>query len=233
MTQTASQSVRRLREPGLLANESRQQFLDLRKEFHDEIEPCCATERFYVDWVAILTWEILRLHRIKAELINGAMFAALTNLLEQVLPAGELFSLKRDTRAEDLARRWFTDDKAMKEVAALLARLGLDEGAVEGGLPTARQRDRGPRPDDHLEGERPRRRAPIHRQAAQKSRRPLASEQCRETRGKSAANARRDGGQEWQVSDNSQPTGPTHGRAAARARPRGKRGRAAMLSSTA
>ena len=132
MTQTASQSVRRLREPGLLANESRQQFLDLRKEFHDEIEPCCATERFYVDWVAILTWEILRLHRIKAELINGAMFAALTNLLEQVLPAGELFSLKRDTRAEDLARRWFTDDKAMKEVAALPARLGLDEGAVEG-----------------------------------------------------------------------------------------------------
>jgi len=132
MTHTAPRKTRRLREPGLLATESRKQFLSLRKEFHDEIKPCCATERLYCDWVASLTWEIRRLPRIRDELINAAMFGALTNLLAQVLPADELgFSLKRDTRAEDLARRWFTNDKGKKEVAALLARLGLDEGAVE------------------------------------------------------------------------------------------------------
>jgi hypothetical protein len=132
MTQKAIRSARRSREPGLLVTESRKAFLRLRKEFYDEIEPSCATERLYVDWVASLTWEIQRWLRIKAELINSAMFDALTNLLEQVLPAGEFeLAYQRDQAAGDLARRWFTDDEAKAEVAALLAQLGLDEG---GGL---------------------------------------------------------------------------------------------------
>jgi hypothetical protein len=92
MTAKASRSARRLREPGLLATERREDFVRLRKEFRDEIEPSCTTERLYVDWVASLTWEIFRFHRIKAELINGALFDALTNLLEQVLPADEFES---------------------------------------------------------------------------------------------------------------------------------------------
>jgi hypothetical protein len=132
MAPKALPSARRLREPGLLATESRQHFLRLKKEFHDEIEPSCTTESLYVDWVANLTWEIQRLHRIKAELINSAMFDALTNLLEQVLPADEFeFPYQRDRAAEELARRWFTDDQAKADVAALLARLGMDEVALE------------------------------------------------------------------------------------------------------
>jgi hypothetical protein len=132
MAPKASQSARRLREPGLLTTESRQHFLRLKKEFHDEIKPCCTTERLYVDWVANSTWEILRLHRIKAELINGALLEALTNLLEQVLPADEFeSSYRRDEAAEHLARQWFVDDKARAEVAVLLARLGMDEVALE------------------------------------------------------------------------------------------------------
>ena len=85
MTAKASQSARRLRQPGLLVTKSREEFVRLSKEFHDEIEPSCTTERLYVNSVANLTWEILRLHRIKAELINGALFDALINLLKQVL----------------------------------------------------------------------------------------------------------------------------------------------------
>jgi hypothetical protein len=132
MTAKASQNTRRLREPGLLATECREDFVRLRKEFRDEIEPSGTTERLYVDWVASLTWEVLRLHRIKAELINGALFDALTNLLEQVLPADEFeSSYQRDKAAEHLARQWFVDDKAKTEVAELLEGLGLHEGAVE------------------------------------------------------------------------------------------------------
>jgi hypothetical protein len=128
----APQSARRLREPGLLATECREDFVRLRKEFRDEIESSCTTERTYVNWVAILTWEILRFHRIKAELINGALLEALTNLLEQALPAGDFeSSYRRDEAAEDLARRWFTDDKAKADVAVLLEQLGLDEVALE------------------------------------------------------------------------------------------------------
>jgi hypothetical protein len=41
-----------------------------------------AIEHHYVDWIATLTWEILRLRRIKAELINCALFEALKNLLK-------------------------------------------------------------------------------------------------------------------------------------------------------
>jgi hypothetical protein len=47
-----------------------------------EIQSSGAIEHHYVDWIAILTWEILRLRRIKAELINCALFEALKNLLK-------------------------------------------------------------------------------------------------------------------------------------------------------
>ena len=125
-------NARRLREPGCWRLNAGQISLRLKKGFHDEIEPSCTTERHYVDWVANLTWEIQRLHRIKAELINGALFEALTNLLEQALPADEFeFSYQRDPAAKELARRWFTDDKAKAHVAALLAQLGMDEVALE------------------------------------------------------------------------------------------------------
>ena len=132
MTAKASQSARRLRQPGLLVTESREDFVRLSKEFHDEIGPSCTTERLYVDWVANLTWETLRLHRIKAELINGALFDALTNLLKQVLSDDEFESgYKRDQAAEELARRWYTDATAKADVAVLLARLGLNEVTIE------------------------------------------------------------------------------------------------------
>jgi hypothetical protein len=71
------------REPGLLATESRKQFLRLRKGVYDQIQPRGAIEHHYADRIAILTWEVLTFHRIKAELINCALLEALENLLKQ------------------------------------------------------------------------------------------------------------------------------------------------------
>jgi len=120
------------KEPGLLTTESQKEFLRFRKAYDDDIQPSNAIERHFVDWIVMLAWEVLRFIRIKAELINGALLEALTNLRKQALSSDEFeFSYQRDNAAEDLARRWFVDDTAKAEVAALLAQLGLDEASIE------------------------------------------------------------------------------------------------------
>ena len=120
------------KEPALLTTESRKEFLSFRKGFYDEIQPSQPTECHYVDWIVMLAWEVLRLLRTKAGLINCALFEALKNLLEQALSSDEFeHPYQRDNAAEDLARRWFVDDVAKAEVATLLARLGLDEASIE------------------------------------------------------------------------------------------------------
>ena len=132
MTQAATRKARRLREPGLLTTESQEEFLRFRQTFYDRIQPCDAIERHFVDWIVMLAWEVLRFIRIKAELINGTLLEALTNLLKQALSSDEFeFSYQRDDAAEDLARRWFVDDAAKAEVATVLGRFGLDEASIE------------------------------------------------------------------------------------------------------
>jgi hypothetical protein len=119
------------KEPALLTTESRKEFLSFRKGFYDEIQPSQPTECHYVDWIVMLAWEILRLLRTKAGLINGALLEALKNLLEQVLSSQGLSYSEREEAIKDLAARWFVDDAAKAEVAALLATLGLDEASIE------------------------------------------------------------------------------------------------------
>jgi hypothetical protein len=132
MTQASTRKARRSREPGLLTTESRKEFLRFRKAIYDEIQPSNAIERHFVDWIAMLAWEVLRFLRIKAELINCALLEALQNLLKQVISSdGFDYPYQRDKAAEDLAARWFVDDEAKAEVAALLGELGLDESAIE------------------------------------------------------------------------------------------------------
>jgi hypothetical protein len=132
MTQATTRKARRSREPGLLTTESRKEFLRFRKAYDDEIQPSNAIERHFVDWIAMLAWEVLRFLRIKAELINCALLEALQNLLKQALSSeGFDFPYQRDNAAEDLATRWFVDDEAKAEVATLLAQLGLDQTAME------------------------------------------------------------------------------------------------------
>jgi hypothetical protein len=79
----------------------------------------------------MLAWEVLRLLRTKAGLINGALLQALKNLLEQVLSSQGLSYSEREQVIKDLGARWFVDDAAKTEVAALLGKLGLDEASIE------------------------------------------------------------------------------------------------------
>jgi hypothetical protein len=132
MTQASTRKARRSREPGLLTTESRKEFLRFRKAIYDEIQPCNAIERHFVDWIVMLAWEVLRFLRIKAELINGALLEALQNLLKQALSRDGFDNpYQRDNAAKDLAARWFVDDEAKAEVATLLAQFGLDQTAIE------------------------------------------------------------------------------------------------------
>ena len=119
------------KEPALLTTESRKEFLSFRKGFYDEIQPSHPTECHYVDWIVMLAWEVLRLLRAKAGLINCALLQALKNLLEQVLSSQGLSYSEREKVIKDLGARWFVDDAAKAEVAALLAKLGLDETSIE------------------------------------------------------------------------------------------------------
>ncbi|MGC1561238.1 MAG: hypothetical protein WA820_15505 [Bradyrhizobium sp.] len=61
----------------MLTTESWKAFLRLRKAYYDQIQPSNAIERHFVDWIAMLAWEVLRFLRIKAELLNCALLEAL------------------------------------------------------------------------------------------------------------------------------------------------------------
>jgi hypothetical protein len=56
----------------------------------------------------------------------------LQGILGQLLnPRDYEFSYRHEEAAEDLARSWFENKKAKTQVAALVRKFGLDEGAIE------------------------------------------------------------------------------------------------------
>jgi hypothetical protein len=123
-----------LSQPALLMTESKQDYQALQASLEHEIMPRSFVESMYVADIAALTWEILRLRRCKSGIINNAFEKALQNLLRP------RFSIYNSEPADDLARRWFTDPVAKKEVAELLRRVRLDEFAVEAGPSDFRRR---------------------------------------------------------------------------------------------
>ena len=116
----------------LLATESRDEFLKLREDVCAEIQPDRPIERMSVDDVIAVTWEIMRVRRWKAGLINGALGTALEKVLNQILPR-EDFETHLDLQhaAEELARQWFTSDAVKATVAELLATYQLDLTTLE------------------------------------------------------------------------------------------------------
>jgi len=116
----------------VLITESAKNFASLRKALNQEIQPNGEIERALVDDFAALTWEILRLRRIKTEIINSALFPALENILQQFLARDDFPSyLDREHAAEELARSWSECETAKAEVSKLLCKFQLDEGAIE------------------------------------------------------------------------------------------------------
>jgi hypothetical protein len=112
--------------PPLLARESAEEFARLSEALHQEVKPVGVIVTMYVNDLACIIWEIIRLRRCKTAIVNLAFGQA----LEKVL--GELMRKPNSAQeVETLAVRWFTDEKAKAKVADLLAKFGLDESALE------------------------------------------------------------------------------------------------------
>jgi hypothetical protein len=118
----------------LLITESADKFDAVRDAFKREIQPRGIVEHMYVDDISYIVWEILRLRRCKALIVNAAFRSALETLLAQLLlrpPGHTEYSATVRDKAEALAHAWFTDKEAKKRVSELLSRFELDELAIE------------------------------------------------------------------------------------------------------
>ena len=69
----------------LLITESAEEFDALRDAFEREIKPQGIIEQLYVHDISAIVWEILRLRRCKAMIINAGFRNALEHLLMQLL----------------------------------------------------------------------------------------------------------------------------------------------------
>jgi hypothetical protein len=115
----------------LLITESADEFDALRDAFEQDIKPHGIIEQMYVHDISSIVWEILRLRRCKAVIINSAFRSALENLLKQLLREPGQYEYEVEDEAEALAQAWFTDQEAKKRISELLSRVELDESAIE------------------------------------------------------------------------------------------------------
>jgi hypothetical protein len=102
----------------LLITETADEFDRICAALSHEIRPNGIIEQMYVADIAQLAWEILRLRRCKALIINLAFRGALEELAVQLLrnPGQSKFQLKDE--AEKLAEAWFSEDSAKKRFRA-------------------------------------------------------------------------------------------------------------------
>jgi hypothetical protein len=115
----------------LLITESADEFDAVRDAFKREIQPRGIVEHMYVDDISYIVWEILRLRRCKALVVNTAFRRALDHLVAQLLRPPGKYEHEVRGEAEALAQAWFTDKAAKKQVSELLSRFELDELAIE------------------------------------------------------------------------------------------------------
>src|SRR6516164_1580367 len=94
--------VRKLPPATLLISERADAFETIRAAVEEEIQPRGFIELNYVDDMANLIWEKLRLRRCKANIVNKAFQAALSTFLRQYLESEQ---------AEELASSWFADEE--------------------------------------------------------------------------------------------------------------------------
>ena len=115
--------------PALLLTESADEFVRLQTMLAQEIDPHGIIEEMHVAETAKIVWEMLRIHRCKAAMINTAFREALKKLLMQLWKEpGEPMPYEE---SQELALAWFTDPKAKEDVTEILGRFQLDQTAIE------------------------------------------------------------------------------------------------------
>jgi hypothetical protein len=115
----------------LLITESKDEFDLLRDTLNAEVKPRGIIEQMYVEDIAYLVWEILRLRRSKAAIINLAFRDALTEVVAQLLRKPGEYKHHLKDRAEEMAREWFSDPNVRKQIVELLREFDLDETVLE------------------------------------------------------------------------------------------------------
>jgi len=116
--------------PQLLITESAEDFAALNAALMEEIKPRGIIERLYVDDIAALVWEILRLRRCKVAMVNTAFKNALAKIVYRLAGEPEMDTPEREWY-EAIIIDWFSKPEARKEVSELLAEFHLDEFAIE------------------------------------------------------------------------------------------------------
>jgi hypothetical protein len=116
--------------PPLLITESEEEFAALNVALMEEIKPRSTIERLYVDDIAVLVWEIRRLRRCKAVIVNIAFKEALSDTVYRLAGRPQVGTPERKWY-EAIVVVWFSKPKARKEVLQLLAKFRLDEFAIE------------------------------------------------------------------------------------------------------
>ena len=116
----------------LLITESADEFDALRDAFEQEIKPRGIIEQMYVHDFCSIVWEIQRLRRAKAAIINAAFRDALVHVLTECLTKPGKLQLDLDDQVQTLALAWFKNEQGKKRVAKTLNESGFDEYAIEG-----------------------------------------------------------------------------------------------------
>jgi hypothetical protein len=120
------------RPPILLRNEKVEDFESLHEQLKQEIQPRGFIEEMYVGDIAALVWDIMRLRRLKAGILNNAYQKALKNILSQLFydPDKNAQDNTHRIKADKLACKWFTSSEAKEEVAKLLGQRQLDQDSI-------------------------------------------------------------------------------------------------------
>ena len=92
--------------PQLLITESAEDFAALNAALMEEIKPHGIIERLYVDDIATLVWEILRLRRCKVAIVNTAFKDALSEIIYRLADVPEQDTPERESY-ETTLDEWF------------------------------------------------------------------------------------------------------------------------------
>ena len=139
--------------PLLLRSECEHEFDELLHALSGEIQPRGIVENLYVEEIAGIIWDILRLRRCKVTIMNMSFEKALHKLISSHFkmrrPAREEesktvpFSLtelwqpptkseiERSKKIDRLVRGWFTSNEGKQKVLSILRRSHLDESVID------------------------------------------------------------------------------------------------------
>jgi hypothetical protein len=122
-------------DPPLLNNESRDTYDNVRKGIIETIEPTNTCEWILTLDLVDLAWEIRRLAKQKAMLVNLTWKQALCMIIEAHTDGDPV---ARRLRAQEFTNKYFSNEEGRKETIEHLAIHGFTEGAIAAQAATLR-----------------------------------------------------------------------------------------------